>query len=67
LQRAGTGGGTVTLTVDDDGGGDAASAASGSGRGLPGIRARLAALGGQLSLTGNGSGIRARVTVPVHG
>lgn len=67
LQRVGTGGGTVTLTVDDDGGGDAASAASASGRGLPGIRARLAALGGQLSLTGNGSGIRARVTVPVHG
>ncbi|SOR29057.1 protein of unknown function [Methylorubrum extorquens] len=51
LQRAGTGGGTVTLTVDDDGGGDAARAASASGRGLPGIRARLAALGGQLSLS----------------
>ncbi|AMB46427.1 ATP-binding protein [Methylobacterium sp. AMS5] len=67
LQRTGTGGGTVTLTVDDNGGGDAARAAGASGRGLPGIRARLAALGGQLSLTGNGSGIRARVTVPVHG
>ncbi|CAO4171251.1 Histidine kinase [Methylorubrum populi] len=67
VQRGDADGRPVTLTVDDDGGGDAARAAGASGRGLPGIRARLAALGGQLSLTGNGSGIRACVTLPVHG
>ncbi|MBB2960675.1 sensor histidine kinase [Methylobacterium sp. R2-1] len=67
LQGTGTGEEPVTLTVDDDGGGDAPSAADAAGRGLAGIRTRLAALGGQLSLTGNGSGIRACATVPVRG
>ncbi|PXW66455.1 histidine kinase [Methylobacterium sp. B4] len=71
LQGAEPGGRAVSLTVDDDGGGDVASTGGASGhacgRGLAGIRARLAALGGRLSLTGNGSGIRACATVPIPG
>ena len=71
LQGTEAGGRAVSLTVDDDGGGDVASTGGASGhacgRGLAGIRARLAALGGHLSLTGNGSGIRACATVPIRG
>ena len=64
LDRAGGGARTTTLTVDDDGGGDVSCMDARVGRGLTGIRARLAALGGSLSLVGTGSGIRARATVP---
>lgn len=67
LDRAGAGTRAVTLTLDDDGGGDVARTASAAGRGLVGIRARLAALGGSLSLTGTGSGIRACATIPATG
>lgn len=62
--RTETGTRTVTLTLDDDGKGDVSRTASGTGRGLVGIRARLAALGGSFTLTGTGSGIRACATVP---
>jgi signal transduction histidine kinase len=64
LDRSEAGARTVTLTLDDDGGGDASRAASDPGRGLVGIRARLAALGGSLSLTGTGTGIRACASAP---
>ncbi|MBE7199476.1 MAG: ATPase [Parafilimonas terrae] len=67
LDRSEAGPRTVTLTLDDDGGGDASRAASHTGRGLVGIRARLAALGGAFSLTGTGTGIRACVSVPTVG
>lgn len=67
LERAAAGARTATLTVDDDGGGSVAGTASATGRGLVGIRARLAALGGSLALTGTGSGIRACATVPIAG
>ncbi|MCJ2013604.1 sensor histidine kinase [Methylobacterium sp. J-076] len=67
LDRTATGARTVTLMLDDDGGGDVPRTASHAGRGLVGIRARLAALGGSLSLTGTGSGIRACASVPTIG
>lgn len=67
LDRSEAGSRTVTLTLDDDGGGDVPQMASHTGRGLVGIRARLAALGGSLSLTGTGSGIRACASVPTTG
>ncbi|MGX5775519.1 sensor histidine kinase [Methylorubrum zatmanii] len=66
LRRSDAGERPVMLIVDDDGGGEAASIVGGAGRGLPGIRARLAVLGGDLSLTGNGNGIRACATVPIR-
>ncbi|NEU13614.1 HAMP domain-containing sensor histidine kinase [Methylobacterium sp. BTF04] len=55
---------SVTLVVDDDGGGDPASLRDTPGRGLLGIRERLAALGGSLCVAGSGSGIRACAVVP---
>jgi signal transduction histidine kinase len=55
----------VTLIVDDDGGGGPLPAIL--GRGLLGIRARVAALGGSLSITPTGSGIRACAVVPTLG
>ena len=64
LERSGTGLRATTLTVDDDGGGDVSCTAAPAGRGLTGIRARLAALDGTLSLVGTGSGIRACATIP---
>lgn len=67
LGRSEAGPRTVTLTLDDDGGGDVSRTVSHMGRGLVGIRARLAALGGSLSLTGTGSGIRACASVPTAG
>lgn len=54
----------VTLIVDDDGGGDPASLHDMPGRGLLGIRERISALGGHLSLTGSENGIRASAMIP---
>ncbi|MGV7034465.1 sensor histidine kinase [Methylobacterium symbioticum] len=67
LERAPEGRQVATLTVDDDGGGDAVRALAEPGRGLTGVRARVAALGGSLSLTGTGSGIRACAAIPTAG
>lgn len=64
VSRAEGGGRPVTLVVDDDGGGDPAAIRDAPGRGLPGIRERIAALGGSLSMAGSGSGIRACAIVP---
>ncbi|GEP12131.1 sensor histidine kinase [Methylobacterium gnaphalii] len=64
LDRSEAGSRTVTLTLDDDGGGDVSQAASHTGRGLVGIRARLAALGGSFTLISTGAGIRASASVP---
>lgn len=67
VQRAEGCGGPVTLIVDDDGGGNLASLCETPGRGLLGIRERIAALGGSLSLAGSGSGIRACAVIPTVG
>ncbi|MFE1599863.1 histidine kinase [Methylobacterium sp. ID0610] len=64
VRRAAGAGGGVTLVVDDDGGGDAGRACTSPGRGLLGVRERLAALGGSLSLAGTGSGLRACAVIP---
>lgn len=58
----GRAGGVVKLIVEDDGGGDDMSA---DGRGLRGMRERLAGLGGSLEVvTGSGAGFRVQATVP---
>ncbi|KAA0116666.1 ATPase [Methylobacterium sp. P1-11] len=67
LDRSEAGARPVTLTLDDDGGGDVPQTASHTGRGLIGIRARLAAVGGSFSLTSTDSGIRACASVPTTG
>lgn len=54
----------ITLVVDDDGGGDPSSIDTRDGRGLLGIRERIAALGGTLSIGASPGGIRACATLP---
>lgn len=53
----------VSLTVEDDGGGDPARLESGAGHGILGIRERIAALGGSLSIGRGGSDERAGVRI----
>jgi two-component system sensor histidine kinase UhpB len=53
----------VSLSVEDDGGGDLPSG-SGAGYGLLGIRERIAALGGNLSVGRIAGGVRIAATLP---
>jgi two-component system, NarL family, sensor histidine kinase UhpB len=55
----------VALTVVDDGGGDVAKFRRGLGHGILGIRERLAALGGLLSIDNAAHGIRVSVMIPL--
>lgn len=55
---------SVALTVEDDGGGDPARLDMGTGHGLPGIRERIAALGGSLAIGRAAAGIRVAATLP---
>lgn len=55
----------LALTVEDDGGGDVSRIRTASGHGILGIRERLAALGGALSIANAPRGIRIFATVPV--
>jgi signal transduction histidine kinase len=55
----------VALSVEDDGGGDAARINAGSGHGILGIRERIAALGGSLSIVGAAHGVRVAAIIPL--
>ena len=55
----------VALMIEDDGGGDVSTIQTSSGHGILGIRERLAALGGALSIVNGARGIRISATVPV--
>jgi two-component system, NarL family, sensor histidine kinase UhpB len=59
----------VALSVEDDGGGDIARIGAASGHGILGIRERIAALGGSLSIAGVARGVRvdARIPLPPSG
>ena len=57
--------GTITLTVEDDGGGDATRINRDEGHGILGIRERIAALGGSLSIGNAESGVRVAAIIPV--
>jgi signal transduction histidine kinase len=59
VERAGGGGETIALTVEDDGGGDAARIES------LGIRERVAARGGSLSIGKAASGMRVSAIIPL--
>ena len=58
-------GDAVALSVEDDGGGDAARINAGSGHGILGIRERIAALGGSLSIVGAARGVRVAAIIPL--
>jgi signal transduction histidine kinase len=59
--------GDLTVQVDDDGMGRPAQANSSGGRGLRGMRERVAALGGELEAGARpGGGFRVRARLPLH-
>ena len=55
----------VAVTVEDDGGGRAARIGRPGGHGIPGLRERLAALGGTLSIDDAMGGIRVAAVIPL--
>jgi signal transduction histidine kinase len=55
----------LLICVEDDGGGDAARVAKSAGFGLTGMRERLAALGGTLSIAGARRGLSVAATIPI--
>jgi two-component system sensor histidine kinase UhpB len=58
-------GDAVTLSVEDDGGGDASQISAASGHGILGIRERIAALGGSLSIDDAARGVRVAAVIPL--
>lgn len=56
---------SVALTVEDDGGGDAARIDQAPGHGILGVRERIAALGGSLSIGRAAEGVRIAAIIPV--
>jgi len=59
------GSGAVALSVEDDGGGSPAKLSSASGYGILGIRERVAALGGSLSIGQARRGVRIAALIPL--
>jgi two-component system, NarL family, sensor histidine kinase UhpB len=57
----------VSLIVEDDGGGNAADIGRENGHGILGMRERITALGGWLSIGDAASGIRIAAVIPVAG
>jgi two-component system sensor histidine kinase UhpB len=57
--------GTIALSVEDNGGGDAAMLNRSPGNGIFGIRERIAALGGSLSIGRAATGVRIAAVIPV--
>ncbi|MET0705622.1 MAG: histidine kinase, partial [Tardiphaga sp.] len=56
---------TVAVSVEDDGGGDATTINAASGHGILGIRERIAALGGSLSIAAAAHGVRVAAVIPL--
>ena len=55
----------VAVTVEDDGGGEVAQMERVGGHGIPGLRERLAALGGTLAIQKATGGIRVAAVIPL--
>lgn len=55
----------VAITVEDDGGGEVAQMGRVGGHGIPGLRERLAALGGTLAIQEARGGIRVAAVIPL--
>jgi two-component system, NarL family, sensor histidine kinase UhpB len=65
VERAGEGREVVSLTVEDNGGGDAEQIGENQGFGIMGMRERLAALGGYLSIGNVAHGVRVCASIPL--
>ncbi len=55
----------LLISVEDDGGGDALSVAQSTGFGLTGMRERVAAIGGSLSIARAARGLSVAATIPI--
>jgi signal transduction histidine kinase len=55
----------LLICVEDDGGGDAASVAQSTGFGLTGLRERVTAVGGSLSIARASGGLSVAATIPI--
>ncbi len=66
IERLGaSGAGAVAMSVEDDGGGSSAQLQAAPGYGILGIRERVAALGGSLSIDQAGRGVRVAALIPL--
>jgi signal transduction histidine kinase len=65
VARVAEGGGGVALSVEDDGGGDASRMLAAPGGGVLGMRERVAALGGSLTIAEAPSGVRVAAYIPL--
>ncbi len=65
VERTALNGGAVALTVEDDGGGDAARINAAAGHGVLGMRERIAASGGSLSIVRAAAGVRVAAVIPL--
>ncbi len=65
VERVAAGGEAVALTVEDDGGGRPSGINAASGHGILGIRERIAALGGSLSIEEAARGVRVAAIIPI--
>lgn len=65
VERLASNDGVVALTVEDDGGGDPARIDASSGHGLLGIRERIAAFGGSLSIRRATRGVCIAANIPL--
>ena len=57
--------GALLICIEDDGGGDVQRLAQSSGFGLAGIRERIAAVGGSLSIASAARGLSVAATIPI--
>jgi two-component system sensor histidine kinase UhpB len=66
VARSAEAGGAVTLCVEDDGGGDANRILAAPGRGVVGMRERVTALGGRLSIAPAPHGVCVAASIPLR-
>lgn len=66
VERLASSEGVIALTVEDDGGGDPPRISASSGNGILGIRERIAAFGGNLSIGRAARGVRVAARIPVN-
>jgi len=65
IERRGGAENSLLISVEDDGGGDAVCVAQSAGFGLTGIRERIAAVGGSLSIARATNGLNVAATIPM--
>lgn len=65
IERRSGADGALLICVEDDGGGDAATVLRSTGSGLAGLRERIAAVGGSLSIGPAARGLSVAATIPI--